>query len=159
MMFCGLTAKKENIIMLMIGGGSAVVAEDKQGKIYLVGQSRYPADNIFSWEIIMGGFRKGADPLKVAKKELEEEAGVRAGKWVSLGYCYPNNGIASEIFHIYYARELSPVKTNFEGTEDIIIKKKSPKEILKMIKKNEITCGITIFATAKYLMYKNKIKL
>jgi hypothetical protein len=38
------------------------------------------------------------------------------------------------------------------------MKKKSLNEILTMIKKDEIDDGMTIYALAKYLIHKNKIK-
>lgn len=133
-----------------------VIAEDKDGKIYLVGQSRYPVGNIYSWEIVSGCFKTGADPLKTAKRELEEEAGVKAKKWIYLGYCHPVNGWGSEVSHVFYAKDLTFGKMNLEGTEDITVKKKSLEEILKMIKKNEITCGLTTSAICKLLIYSGR---
>lgn len=56
----------------------AVIAEDKDRKIYLVGQTRYPVGNIYSWEIVTGGMKKGKFSLAAAKQELEEEVGLVA---------------------------------------------------------------------------------
>ena len=137
----------------------AVVAEDPGGKIYLVGQSRYPVGNIYSWEIITGGLKKGMNPLKKAKEELQEEAGLKARQWIKLGYCYPVNGYAAEKCHVYLARGLQHTKTSFEATEDIEIKKEKLEKIIEMIRKNEITCGITVFSIGKYLIYKRLLNL
>lgn len=132
----------------------AVIAEDRDKKIYLVGQTRYPLGNYFSWEIITGGIVPKDSALKNAKRELKEEAGIMAKTWVNLGYCYPINGYSSEKCHIFLAKNLVKTNTNHEGTEDIKIKKESLKNILNMIKLNEITCGITVFSIYKYLLFK-----
>jgi 8-oxo-dGTP pyrophosphatase MutT (NUDIX family) len=137
----------------------AIIAEDEKGRIYMVGQNRYPVGNKYSWEIITGGAKESKSPLLAAKKELEEEAGVRAKKWIRLGYAYPVNGYASEITNIYLAENLTEIKNHPEDSENITVKKMDLKEILKGIKNNKITCGLTIFSIAKYLIYKNKIKL
>ncbi len=138
---------------------ATIITEDSDGKIYLVGQSRYPAGNIFTWELITGGLEKGGSALRTAKKELEEEAGIKAKQWICLGYFRPITGYGSEKCYVYLAKNLEFTKPNREGTEDIEVVKKSLSEILKMIKNNKITCGISIAAINKYLIYKNKLTL
>lgn len=128
----------------------AVIAEDIDGKIYLVGQVRYPVGNIFSWEVITGGFKKALNPLGVAKRELKEETGLTAGKWNTLGHFNPVNGYASESTFVYLVRELKRGKRTLDDTEQIILKKESIGKIMEMIRSNEITCGITIAAIYKY---------
>ncbi len=134
----------------------AVIAQDKDDKIYLVGQNRYPVGNIYSWEIITGGLKQGSNPLKKAKEELQEETGLLARKWTKLGYINPINGYSSETNYIYLAKNLIVTKSNQEPTENITVKKESLDVILKAIKENRITCGITIVAINKFLLYTNK---
>lgn len=135
----------------------AVIAQDKDEKIYLVGQSRYPTGNNYSWEIITGGFKKGDKPVQKARQELEEEAGIGARKWTGLGYFNPINGYCSERTYVFLAQDLISSKQKLEGTKDITVKKVSLKEILEMIHKNKIVCGITIAAINKFLLYANKL--
>ncbi|MFA6533755.1 MAG: NUDIX hydrolase [Patescibacteria group bacterium] len=134
----------------------AVIAEDSDERLYLVGQSRYPIGNLYSWEIITGGVKQGLDPLVIAKQELEEEAGVVAGKWTDLGYVYPINGYASERCSCFLAQKLTITQAQHEDTEDISIRKENLDKIIEMIRNNKITCGISIATVYKYLLYKNK---
>lgn len=131
----------------------AVIAEER-GQIYLVGQSRYPIGNIFSWEIITGGLKQGKDPLEAAKNELKEEAGLMAGEWINLGYFTPINGYASEKTFCFLARNLKKTKRKPDATEDIRVKKIKIIDLSKMIKENKITCGMTITTFYKYLLRK-----
>lgn len=136
-----------------------IVAEDYDKKLYLIGISRYPVGNIYSWELVTGGFKPGLNPLQEAKRELGEEIGIIAKKWIKLGVCFPLKGYSSEANHIYLAMDFKYAEPDREETEDITVKKKSLDEILTMIKKDEIDDGMTIYALAKYLIHKNKIKL
>lgn len=151
--------KKGKYFVLSDVNSVAIIAEDKDKKIYLVGQSRYPTGNNYSWEIITGGYRGKEKPLDAAKRELKEEAGIKANKWTSLGYCYPINGYSPEKTSIYLAQNLIKTNANYDESEDITVTRKSLKEILKMIKNNKIACGLTVFAITKYLIYKDKINL
>jgi 8-oxo-dGTP pyrophosphatase MutT (NUDIX family) len=135
----------------------SVIAENQDGKIYLVGQTKYPSGNNYSWEIVAGGGEKNENPLQSAKRELKEEIGLVAKKWTSLGYYYPSGGTINEIVYIYLARDLETIKAEPDPTELIKVKKEELLNIIKMIKSNKITDGFTISAIYKYLLYKNKI--
>lgn len=135
----------------------AVIAEDDDSKIYLVGQTRYPIGNIYSWEIITGGTEEELSPIETAKQELQEEAGLIADEWTELGYFYTANGYSSERCHVYLARELNQTQSSPEPTEDITIRKENLEKIIKMINNNEITCAMTIAAIYKYLLYKERL--
>lgn len=136
----------------------AVIAEDKDKKIYLVGQTRYPIGNIYSWEIITGGISKNSTPLASAKRELQEEAGVTAKKWTSLGYFYTCNGITNDKCYAFLARDLKLTDRKPEETEDISIKKVTLPALLKLIKENKITDGLVISAVLKYLFFRGDLK-
>lgn len=129
----------------------AIVAIDKDDYVYLVGQSRYPMNNAFSWEVITGGVGNLA-PLKAAKKELQEEAGLKAKNWKKLGTFYHSNGHDEAKCTCYLATDLKKVKTDHEHTENIKITRKEIPGIEKMIKQNKIKDGLTISAFYKYLL-------
>ncbi|MFH0856807.1 MAG: NUDIX hydrolase [bacterium] len=133
-----------------------VIPEDKDGKIYLVGQTRYTANNFFSWEFILGSFKIGSEnAIDRAKKELKEETGMEASEWIELGMGFPINGYSSEKMFFYLAKNLAEGKQKLEPTEDIKIRKENIKTIGNMIKNNEITDMQSIAAFYKYLLYKN----
>src|SRR5947208_5782591 len=65
------------------GGSAVMMAVDEKGRILLVRQYRLPARQ-FLWELPAGRLDEGESPLQAAKRELVEEAGVRAKKWKKL---------------------------------------------------------------------------
>ena len=61
---------------------TATIALTPDNHVYLIGQYRYPTD-MYSWELVEGGADEGEDPLEAAQRELEEEAGLIAGRVVA----------------------------------------------------------------------------
>lgn len=132
-----------------------VIPETENGDIYLVGQTRYPAGNSYSWEFVAGGFKPGETmPLDVAKKELKEETGLEAGNWINLGFGFPVTGYSSEKCFFFIANNLTEGPQELEPTEDIKIRKADVRFIEEMIESNEITDMMTIAAFYKYLLHK-----
>ena len=66
-------------------GGVCVLALDQDGQVTLVRQYRYPmGEHII--ELPAGKLDPGEEPSVAARRELEEETGLRAGKLTYLGY-------------------------------------------------------------------------
>lgn len=84
-----------------------IVALDRAGYTYLVGQYRYPLDR-YSWEIPEGGGDPRADPVAEAARELKEETGLTASDWRLIQTLHTSNCFTSETALIYLARELEP---------------------------------------------------
>jgi ADP-ribose pyrophosphatase len=55
----------------------------------------------------------GEDPVETAKRELREEVALEASEWQHLVTTYPSVGITSEVHHLYVARGLRPVETDY----------------------------------------------
>ena len=55
----------------------------------------------------------GEDPVETAKRELREEVALEASEWQHLLSTYPSVGITSEVHHLYVARGLRPVETDY----------------------------------------------
>jgi len=140
-----------------IGNSVSVVAEDADGKIYLVGQRKYPPGNNYSWETVAGGGEGGENLLQSAKRELREETGLTAKQWFSLGSFFPSGGTSNQKVYIFLAKGLKMFKARPDSTESIAVKKETLGKIVKMIKNNKITDGYTIIAIYKYLLYKRKL--
>ncbi len=75
--------------------GVCIVPVDRDGSVTLIGQYRYVLDR-FSWEIPGGGARVGDDPLIVARKELREETGCTAERWLKIVEGAVSPGISTE---------------------------------------------------------------
>jgi ADP-ribose pyrophosphatase len=90
----------------------AILALDADDRVALVRQWRLAADDALL-EIPAGGLDPTAagskeDPAVAARRELEEETGVRAGSWQKLGAFYSAPGFTDELMHLYLATDLSP---------------------------------------------------
>ena len=74
--------------MIAHPGAAAMVVLDDENCTVLERQWRSPLDRAF-WEIPAGKIDKGEDPFETACRELEEETGLAADKWVELGTIHP----------------------------------------------------------------------
>lgn len=97
-------------------GGAAVVALNNQGEVALLYQYR-PVVGDWLWEIPAGKRDNGEPPQVTARRELQEEAGVTALQWHSLGAIYSSPGVFTEILHLYLATELCEVGSTPEEHE------------------------------------------
>lgn len=86
-------------------GAAAVVPVDAHGRVCLVRQYRIGIEE-FMWEIPAGKLDAGEHPDTCARRELQEETGVVARHWSSLGLFIPAPGIYTEKIHLYLARDL-----------------------------------------------------
>ncbi|GGK37019.1 ADP-ribose pyrophosphatase [Pilimelia terevasa] len=90
-------------------GAAGVVALDAAGAVTLVRQYRHPLGARL-WEV-PAGLCDTADeaPAQVARRELAEEADLRAGRLDLLLTLHTSPGFSTETFHLYLARDLAAV--------------------------------------------------
>jgi ADP-ribose pyrophosphatase len=86
-------------------GGGVVIPLFDNGDILLVRQYRYPHKK-FVLEAPAGKLEPNEDPLDCAKRELMEETGYSAEKFVKLTAMYTTPGFCNEVLHIYLATGL-----------------------------------------------------
>ena len=58
------------------------------------------------------------DPDLAARRELEEETGMRAGSWRKVARFYTAPGFTSELMHLYLATELTAADVDRLGPDD-----------------------------------------
>jgi len=121
----------------------------EEGFVYLVGQYRYPLDR-YSWEIPEGGCEEGEDPLEAAQRELEEETGLRAGRWERMGEAHLSNSVTDEYAIWFLATELTAGNRNPEGTEELVVARVSLEQAWDMVSRGEITDALSALAIMKY---------
>jgi ADP-ribose pyrophosphatase len=87
-------------------GASAIVPVFEDGRTLLVRQFRYPPRRTFL-EVPAGKLDEpGEAPEDVARRELKEETGWRAGRFERVGSAHPCIGYSSEAIHIFTAHNL-----------------------------------------------------
>ena len=95
--------------VLVHTGAVGVVALDDQERLLLVRQYRHPVRS-YLWEPPAGLLDvEGEDPLLTARRELAEEADLRAQTWHVLVDFYNSPGGSTEAFRCYLAQELTEV--------------------------------------------------
>jgi len=99
-------------------GGAAVVALDGQGRVCLLRQFRGPFE-AWLWELPAGKIDHGEPALTTAQRELEEEAGLKAEHWHSLGTIVTCPGFSDEVIHLFLATRLAQGTVNTEAEEYI----------------------------------------
>lgn len=124
-------------------GGAAVVALDAQGRVCLLRQYRHAAGG-WVWELPAGKLDPGEAPALTARRELEEEAGMRAASWEALGRIVSSPGVFTEVIHLYLARELTPVAMQTEAHEVIEVHWFAWAEALRMAQAGEIEDAKTL---------------
>jgi ADP-ribose pyrophosphatase len=97
-------------------GGSVVVAVDADERVCLLRQFRHAAGGWIT-ELPAGKIDNHEPPLTCAKRELAEEAGVKARRWKGLGQLFSSPGVLTEVIHVYLARGLSPCEAGAEPHE------------------------------------------
>ncbi len=149
-----ITVKKDSVILpngnsairevVHHSGGSAIVCE-KDGKILMVKQFRYPY-NTELWEIPAGKLNVGEDPEQTAIRELEEEGGIRAGRVEKLFEIYPTPAYNDEIIRIYRAFDIKESKIHLDDDEFLTSRWIEKDKLKQMIKNGEIKDAKTVIA-------------
>ena len=94
------------------------------GTTILVRQWRHPWGQT-SWEVPAGTLEDGEDALIGARRELEEEAGLRAGRWTSLGITRGSAALTNRQ-HLFLAQDLVEVERAPELYEQDMIVHRLP---------------------------------
>ena len=90
-------------------GAVAIMALNELGEVYLVHQYRHPVGRVL-WEPPAGLLDiQDEPPLEAAKRELWEEADLRAATWHTLADFFTTPGGVSERIRIFLARDLTEV--------------------------------------------------
>ncbi len=129
-------------------GGAAVVALDDRQNICLLKQYRHVC-NDWIWELPAGKIDNQEPPLKTAQRELQEEAGVKAKHWHSLGHMVSSPGVFSEVVHCYLASELQQGHSRHEAEEVIEIHWLPLQQAFEWAMDNTITDAKTIIGLCR----------
>lgn len=136
--------------------GIGIIPLDENQNTWLVGQWRYTL-NEYSWEIPMGGGPVELPLIESAKRELKEETGLMAKTWEELLKMHTSNSVTDEIGYAFVAKDLTEGETEFEETEDLIIRKLPFSDAVKMVMNGEITDSLSMIAILKLAMLEKQL--
>ncbi len=120
--------------------GVSVLPLDDEGFVYLTEEFHYGVGRT-TIETVSGGIEPGEDARGTAERELEEERGIRAGRWADLGTVDPFTSIVVSPTGLFLARDLTFVDTAPEGTEQIRLVKVGLGEAVEWVVSSKITHG------------------
>ena len=140
-------------------GGVCVAALTDNDEVLFVRQFRYPYMEVIPE--IPAGKRDSAeeDPLKCGIRELKEETGATAEKFIPLGKLYPTPGYCGEIIWMYAATGLSYGEQNPDDDEFLTVEKIPLNKAVEMILSGEITDAKTQAAVLKLKLLKDQGRL
>ncbi len=118
-------------------GGAAVLPLLPNGHVVLLHQFR-PTVGDSLWEIPAGRLDAAETPEACAHRELEEEAGYKAGSLEKIAEILPAVGYSDEVIHLFVARDLTPVRSAPEHDEYIEPVALPLHEALAMVHRGEI---------------------
>jgi ADP-ribose pyrophosphatase len=118
-------------------GAAAVVPFVSDREVLLIRQYRHAAGGTL-FEVPAGKLDPGESPATCAARELEEEAGCRAGRLVELGWIWTTPGFTDERIFLFAAFELEPVPQRHDPDEVIEPVRVSLEAALGMIWSGEL---------------------
>lgn len=133
-------------------GGVTILPVDENGVCTMVRQFRYPHGKMIL-EAPAGKLEPGEDPFESAVRELSEETGYTADKWINFGPCFTSPGFSSEVLHIYMALGLHEGQSHPDEDEFLNTEKIPLSELSRMVMANEIEDAKTIVAVLKAEKY------
>lgn len=126
-------------------GSVAALAVHDDGRVVLIRQYRYPVDEAV-WELPAGRLDPGETALEGARRELEEETGLRAASIEPIGVFYTTPGFCDELMHLFRATGLRQGEPRPEADERIEVRTLPLEEARAMIGAGAIRESKTLVA-------------
>jgi ADP-ribose pyrophosphatase len=126
-------------------GSVAALPVHDDGRLVLVRQYRYPVDALV-WELPAGRLDPGESPEAAARREMEEEVGLRPRRLEPLAVFYTTPGFCDEVMHLFRASGLESVTARPEADERIESRAFTLEDARRMMRSGEIREGKTLVA-------------
>lgn len=136
-------------------GGVCVAALTDENEVLFVRQFRYPYGEIILE--IPAGKRdsKDEDPLECGKRELKEETGTLAERYIFLGELYPTPGYCGEVIYMFGATGLSFGECEPDEDEFLEVERIPLGKAVEMIMSGEIKDAKTQSAILKLKLLRD----
>ncbi|MGA8028223.1 MAG: NUDIX hydrolase [Bryobacteraceae bacterium] len=138
-------------------GSAVMMAVDERERVLLVKQFRLPAERDL-WEVPAGRLDPGESPLRAAKRELREETGFKAKKWMKLSSFWASPGYIDEKMHLFLATELTEGEQEPMDDERIEIRWFSKQELGGLIREGKILDAKTMIGYFLWLDHRRGSK-
>lgn len=135
--------------MIRHSGASAVLPllgsrDDPDPEILLIRQYRY-ASGGYMYEVPAGRPDRPGEEWEVcARRELEEETGMAAGRITRLTGVFTTPGFTDEFIHLFLAEDLREGKTAYDQDEFIELARMPFSRALDLVRRGDITDAKTV---------------
>lgn len=136
-----------------------VFALVEKEKVLMIKQYRHPVSEI-SIEFPGGFVDKGESALEAAKREMLEETGHIFSSYEYLGRIAANPGVLNNFTEMYLAKDVIGIQAQqLERTEEIALELYTIKELVELLKSNQIIQSLHANACFYALLHLGKLKL
>ena len=132
-----------------LGTSAAILAVTKEKEIVLTREYRHGLGRI-AFSLPGGTAREGESPDACARRELIEETGYRAKRWVLLTKYFASPGFLGEWMQIYLARDIREGNAAPEDDESIEVFRLTLSQALGLVAANKIHDGKTLIGLMLY---------
>jgi len=146
---------KERVWDVVAHPGAVVVLPVDGDDVLLVRQYRYAAGEALL-ELVAGACEPGEDPAETAQRELQEEAGFRAGRLTKLAEFYSAPGFCTEKLHLFAAEELTPSRLPMDEDERIELVRLPLDEVVRMAVAGELRDAKTLAGVLLYARLRGR---
>jgi 8-oxo-dGTP pyrophosphatase MutT (NUDIX family) len=122
-----------------------VLPVDDQGRVWLVGQFRYPLQ-AYSWEIPEGGSPPTESLEQTARRELREETGLSAERLELVASAHLSNSVCDEVGYVFRATGLVAGLKEPEATERIVVRRFEWHEAWSLLYSGGVTDSLSVIA-------------
>ena len=126
----------------------AVIPLDEEYNTWIVGQFRYAPES-YEWEVPEGGCPPDELPVETARRELQEETGLKAESFELIQEMQLSNSATDEISYTYIAKGLTITDTDHEETEIIRVRKLPFEQLFQMAMNGEIKDALSVAGILK----------
>lgn len=138
------------------GNAVIILAVNEKDEVFFIEQYRETIENV-ALELPAGMIEPNEEPKEAARRELEEETGVKAKNIEYLTSCFISAGYTAEKIYIYVAKDLEYGNQHLDETEEIInIRKIHIEDAMKIILEDKMDhASVYIAIQTYYYKYYN----
>lgn len=129
--------------------GAVVILAVDGDDLLFVRQYRYAAGESLL-ELVAGTCEPGEEPADTADRELQEEAGYKAGRLTKMGEFYSAPGFCTELLHLYLAEDLTPSRLPMDDDEEIELERIPLAEAVRMAETGQFRDAKTLVGVLLY---------
>ncbi len=149
-----LPGGRETVLDIVEHHGAVVILPvSEEGYIWFVRQYRHAAGK-YLLELPAGTLEPNESPETCARRELQEEIGMKAAQWTYLGSFYVAPGYTSEHMHAYLAQDLQPSSLGRDEDEILDVVSLPWPDVWNMVRQRAIHDAktlATLFLALPYL--------